>query len=613
VEQQQAPTATPADTLRQLIGDLAAAYRRRADRQPLPQADTPSNDQRPALMLAEAALRFPTPQTDGSKRPLQLAVLGPTQTGKSTVVNLLLDHPAAVVSPLAGFTVHPQGFTAGAESVDEAWTASLFPGWRRVEADTLSRDDTTAFALTRIPAGETRAAPPDPYVIWDTPDFDSLAARTYSRGVLETAALADAHLLVLSPEKYSDLSVWELLALLKPLGRPLAICLNKLAPDAEDTIIASLRKRLADLGPGCEQAPISALPYDADLLSANEPVTAARIDALRQTMRAELAAAAEVTHAERDAGVRALIRTHWDAWLAPVHAEHATADRWRERVSAAGEEFLRAYRRDYLDHPQRFDSFRRAAVELLQLLELPHVGSFIARARRVLTWPARQVYAAGRGWWEARGRTAGAVHSLGVEATVLVDTMRNLLTALQRDLGRQAQRDQPGAALWLALEQKLETEEPRLNERFEEAIKAHHALVLQQIQATANALYAELQKQPARLQAIRTARATIDALSLVLAIKTGGLSPLDVVWAPAAFSLSSLLMEGGAGLEMQRRERTLKAEQLKAVQAGLVENTFVRDLEQLLESLTDPALFAISRERVHEATQALQTWETPHE
>ena len=69
-----------------------------------------------------------------------------------------------------------------------------------------------------------------PAVFWDTPDFDSLAAAEYRRGVLETAALADLYLLVLSKEKYSDLSVWNMLKLLSPLGRPLIICLNKSTP-----------------------------------------------------------------------------------------------------------------------------------------------------------------------------------------------------------------------------------------------------------------------------------------------------------------------------------------------------------------------------------------------
>lgn len=42
--------------------------------------------------------------------PLQIAVIGPTQAGKSSIVNLLLNANSAGVSPLAGYTVHPHGY-----------------------------------------------------------------------------------------------------------------------------------------------------------------------------------------------------------------------------------------------------------------------------------------------------------------------------------------------------------------------------------------------------------------------------------------------------------------------------------------------------------------------
>ncbi len=86
------------------------------------------------LLLAEAALRYaPSPEGGDLKRPLQVAVLGPTQSGKSTVVNLLLGRAAAAVSPLAGYTVQPQGFWLRSAGDDQSWLESLFPSSRRVE------------------------------------------------------------------------------------------------------------------------------------------------------------------------------------------------------------------------------------------------------------------------------------------------------------------------------------------------------------------------------------------------------------------------------------------------------------------------------------------------
>ena len=44
------------------------------------------------------------------EQPLQMTIVGPTQAGKSSLVNVLLNTGVAGVSPLAGYTVHPQGF-----------------------------------------------------------------------------------------------------------------------------------------------------------------------------------------------------------------------------------------------------------------------------------------------------------------------------------------------------------------------------------------------------------------------------------------------------------------------------------------------------------------------
>ena len=57
--------------------------------------------------------------------PLQIAVIGPTQAGKSTVLNLLTNSEAAGVSALAGYTVHAQAFYSGNAS-DNRWLQHIF-------------------------------------------------------------------------------------------------------------------------------------------------------------------------------------------------------------------------------------------------------------------------------------------------------------------------------------------------------------------------------------------------------------------------------------------------------------------------------------------------------
>ena len=532
--------------------------------------------------------------------------MGPTQTGKSTVVNLLLGRPVAEVSPLAGYTVHPQGFWVTSGDRTASWIEGLFPGWSRCEPDELSRDRLEAYALTIVdtPDGEHTALPP--CVLWDTPDFDSLAARSYRRGLLEVAALADAVVLVLSKEKYSDLSVWRMLRLVEPLRRPLVICLNKLTPEATDVVAASLRQRLAETRADDRDVPIATVEYQLGLMGDPQTFPPQATGELRQHLSTRLSAAADRA---RTAGVQALIRRHWDDWVAPLRAEHAAADAWNRLLDDALAKVLEAYRRDYLDHPQRYDSFRRAAIELLHLLEIPKISGWITRARQVASWPARQLLAAGRSWWGQRRGRARTMRDLGTEAAVLLDAVDALLTSLQRDAARQCDPSAPGCAVWRAVTQRLDREEGRLRQVFRNAIVEHNRRVAREIHAAANSLYEELQTQPARLVALRTARTTIDVGYLLLAVKIGGLTPLDALWAPATFGLTSLLMEGLAGVQMGHVARRLKKQQYEGVQKVLTESVFLPELRALAANLEDEGLFAIPPEHLAEAVAALNAWE----
>ena len=616
------PTSAP-PVLREFIGQLTAGYRRMRDAEPETASPSEVVSQRlQTLQLADAALLYSSTRSGGEVRPVQVAVLGPTQTGKSTFVNLLFGRMLAQASPLAGFTVQPHGFWISPAGHQRGWITDLFPGWERREPGQLRREDRSAYALTTVepqpaPAGQAPGEGDLPAlascVVWDTPDFDSLAAQTYSRGVLESIALADLYVLVLSKEKYSDLSVWHLLDLMAPLKRPLIICLNKVSPDVEQAVTQSLRKRLAEHGRSWGDVPIIALPYDAALAAGRLPADADMTRRLRGVgqewlsgVRSEDGGSAD---GQRVAGVRALVQRHWDAWLAPIYAEQEAREQWQRLVAAGAQSFLEAYRRDYLDHPQRYDSFRRAALELLNLLEIPKVGGVIAQARRLLTWLPRQLMAAGESWWQQRRRAGAPVHSLGVEATVLVDAMNALLNGLQRDVARRCGPRTPASAWWQALEARLTSEHVRLTHIFDTAIHDHHAQVTREIQQAANSLYEGLQRHPTRLAALRTARATIDVGSLVLAIKTGGLTPVDAVWAPAAFTLTSLLMEGAAGLEMERANRALKATQRDAVEQGLIRGALVAPLEALADRLSGAGLFGISTDQVEAVTRALDAWE----
>ena len=325
VEQSQVAideSATPkraASVLREFLAQLIKCYLR-ADAAVAPRGQSKPFDAPVDLLLAEAALRYAPCAADGDvARPLQVAIIGPTQAGKSTIVNLLLGQAAAGVSPLAGFTVQPQGFWLCTPGVGQSWIETLFPGLRRVEQDQLVRDQLDTYALSAIETREGELARLPQCVIWDTPDFDSLAADTYRGPVLESAALADAYVVVLSKEKYSDLSVWQMLQLLEPLGRPMLICLNKITEDAADTIAASLRDRLNELTQRWSDVDIVRVPH----VDHPAEITAGALDQAGGELRERLnAIVSRAATGRGSSGVKRLIDRHWSGWLGPLRDEH---------------------------------------------------------------------------------------------------------------------------------------------------------------------------------------------------------------------------------------------------------------------------------------------------
>jgi len=81
--------------------------------------------QRQSLTLANALLRNHQERSEQTSK--HVVVVGPTQVGKSTVINHLLGSDQAGVSALAGYTRHAQGFTSG--STENGQFEALFPNW----------------------------------------------------------------------------------------------------------------------------------------------------------------------------------------------------------------------------------------------------------------------------------------------------------------------------------------------------------------------------------------------------------------------------------------------------------------------------------------------------
>lgn len=515
-----------------------------------------------SLILAEAVQEKAELCQSLPEHPLQIAILGPTQAGKSSVVNWLLDSRLAEVSPLAGYTVHPQGFAVEPEAGSLLFLDGYFQQYRRCRRDQLDPARYDCYLLESTTA--ERHSPLRGSVLWDTPDFDSVDAEDYRQAVLRVAALADLVVLVLSKDKYADLSVWELLGLLEPLGQPILIVLNKVDPVSAPTLAESLAEKWRSVRSD-PPAPVFTLPY---LYEAGEeglaPLRHERDSLLHDLHRAT----GSVRRNRYEARARAFYAAHWQAWLAPMREEHRLLTEWQERVNAALEESLERYQRDFLDHPQHYETFQRALAELLAMLEIPGVASALLAARRLVTWPLRQLVAAGR---KAAGRRYEPVE--GGEAAMLRQTQEHLfvrladaLLLLQRDASPSEQ------AWWHGLAQQLRDDRQVLASRFETAAAKYLKVFQPEIERTAQGLYGHLREHPAILNSLRATRVTTDAAALAVALHTGGIGVQDFILAPAILSLTSMLTESALGSYVGRAEEDLKRKQKEMV-ARLFEET----------------------------------------
>jgi hypothetical protein len=505
-----------------------------------------------SLVFAEAFLEKGELNRTDPNHPLQISILGPTQAGKSSVINWLLDRNLAEVSPLAGFTVHPQGFAVNVESAKLAWIDGYFRQYRRCPRDELSADRYDCFVLEET-AAEERRSPLKGTVLWDTPDFDSVDAEDYRQAVLRVAALADLTVLVLSKDKYADLAVWELMALLEPLGQPTLLCLNKIEPASYPALAESLRGKWRatrrDAPP-----PIVPLPYLEE--AGGNGLASLRNE--RAEFLADLDRARRAAHRKQHAAhARRLIEAHWQTWVAPVRAEHALQAEWRELVEEALRDSLNLYRRDYLNHPHHYETFQRALAELLTLLEIPGLGGALVAARRVVTWPLRQIVRLSR---PNRKSTDGA------EATILHQAVQHLFIRIGETLLLRRDDSAAEQAWWREISGLFRDDKSVLTQRFDTAAHDYLRSFQPEIDRTAHRLYDHLREHPAVLNGLRATRVTTDAAALAVALHTGGIGVHDFIIAPAMLSLTSMLAEGALGRYMDKAQADLKQKQSAAVE-----------------------------------------------
>lgn len=535
------------------------------------------------LILAEALLRKHELVLRDPSLPLQVAVVGPTQVGKSSIVNLLLTSKNADVSPLAGYTIHAQGFCHAVTPGQLASLQQYFGRFQQLNKQQLSRERYDCYALV-----ETATSSPHlpPCVLWDTPDFDSIDAADYKEGVLRTLALADMIILVLSKEKYADQSVWELMHTIAPLKQPILICINKLAAGTEELIIRSLQEKW-------QQARTDAFPPIVPLLY--QKVSSELVWPAAQNASV-LSLAEQAKRRNEAASPHQYLQHYWQQWLEPIYTEHAALQEWASLCQAQIKQGQAHYQRDYLNHPQHYATFQVALVELLTLLEIPGLARMLSTTRKALLWPMKKLM--------GLGRKHNALSESGQEVALLMQIAEHLLIQLAEQILEKSTQGEL-ANHWKELASVLRSQSPAILEQFQQQATAYHENFKVQITNTAQNLHLKLQEFPLLLNSLRTARASADAAAIGFIISTGGIGVHDLLLAPAMLAVTSQLTESALGSYMGRLEAQLKQDQLATV-AQLLEQSLQAQLLTLPQQTSGQQSFQITPSQLQLVEQAFQ-------
>ena len=530
-----------------------------------------------ALSLTLSALRK---LTQPGAAVMQIAVLGPTQAGKSTLVNALCQQEVTSVSALAGHTRHARGAGFNIEPQWLDWLDDALAPAQRVTGSELDPTDMDQYSLTQLAQALPDSLPilgseHSQAVIWDTPDFDSLTAQAYRRAVLSVAGLADLIILIASRDKYGDMAVWQTLAALRPLNRYGLFVVNKVEapqwPELADHIGSTQEQRFGSKIYQLAHIPQAATGTAVDLAELRQALGAAKVIEPTQLRR----------------GIEALCTAHWSAWTAPILAEVECSAEWRDRITAAREQFLEAYRRDYLADVDRYDTFARLVAQLLVLLEIPALARTMGNVRRLVTWPIRKLR-----------ETRAVSPDLGREPELLRDGAAHALLQLRTQLL------QPDTAhpIWAEVSHGLLDTAPQITEHFSEAAAAHHASFQSNVDAAADRLFERLQEQPLVLNGLRAVRASADAAGVVVALQTGGIGLSDLVLTPVMLSLTTTLTESAARGYVDQVMDELKEQQYTAV-TQLFDDALAQPLQAHFESHASASFSGLD---MSELTAALQ-------
>jgi len=529
-----------------------------------------------ALALLEqrlmAVLTPPWPHGD----PPHVAVFGGTNSGKSTLLNVLLGRPAAGMSFRARFSQHPEAHAAPQLGVSflELFP-SRFAGYARYHNQLPPRqtdDDLRQHGYRPAIALHTLATDAGPGVVapaaagavyWDAPDFSTEEAQAYMPAVLDAIGMADLVLLAVTKENYADHRGAVLRAMVAESGVALRIIANKLEDGSR--LIDDIRGKLGAATDHAPIPPIDILPHVAgdneltrlQLLLAN-PAGAQ----LRQVVAEEVSQPLALKRRAAIGAADYLIR-HRHEILAPLESDARLAAEWHRLVDRGAErDLFQRYRSDYLDS-QEYADFNLTVVQLLDLLELPLLGGLISGTALIIRTPF--LWAMG-GLRSLLGGGNPEVPRPPEEEVVFAAYQRWLET-LKDEVQQRLQAS--GAPAWAGVLRQLDSVKflSKLEDQLAKSFLHYRERMKELIAARARVLWAYVEERPTLRITLQTVKAGVDVSATVAVIKTLGLDVTDWIVASLAAPTLRLFLEALGETFMEQQKEALKQEQLAALRA----------------------------------------------